>query len=147
MDGRFLILAIRMIARRMRRAATAGRFLILAIRTIAKTTSIADHGFERRTVPRRFRSAGHHVGMTEEDQRGFALAVHGPKVVHLAVAQVLLTHSDLADRARANNARAALGALLDAGAILDRPQLEALYGTSVELITDRDTGRTAFLPG
>jgi len=35
----------------------------------------------------------------------------------LAVAQVLLTHSDLADRTRANNARAALGALLDAGAI------------------------------
>jgi glutamate 5-kinase len=35
----------------------------------------------------------------------------------LAVAQVLLTHSDLADRARANNARAALGALLEAGAI------------------------------
>ena len=33
------------------------------------------------------------------------------------------------------------------GAILDRPQLEALYGTPVELITDRDTGRTAFLPG
>jgi hypothetical protein len=32
-------------------------------------------------------------------------------------------------------------------AILDRPQLEALYGTPVELITDRDTGRTAFLPG
>jgi glutamate 5-kinase len=35
----------------------------------------------------------------------------------LAVAQVLLTHSDLADRARANNARAALGALLEAGAV------------------------------
>lgn len=35
----------------------------------------------------------------------------------LAVAQVLLTHADLADRARANNARAALGALLDAGAV------------------------------
>jgi glutamate 5-kinase len=35
----------------------------------------------------------------------------------LAVAQVLLTHSDLADRTRANNARAALGALLEAGAI------------------------------
>jgi len=33
------------------------------------------------------------------------------------------------------------------GAILDRHQLEALYGTPVELITDRDTGRTAFLPG
>jgi glutamate 5-kinase len=35
----------------------------------------------------------------------------------LSVAQVLLTHADLADRVRANNARAALGALLDAGAI------------------------------
>jgi glutamate 5-kinase len=35
----------------------------------------------------------------------------------LAVAQVLLTHSDLADRARANNARAALSALLEAGAV------------------------------
>ncbi len=35
----------------------------------------------------------------------------------LAVAQVLLTHADLADRTRANNARAALGALLDAGAV------------------------------
>lgn len=35
----------------------------------------------------------------------------------LAVAQVLLTHADLADRARANNAREALSALLDAGAV------------------------------
>lgn len=35
----------------------------------------------------------------------------------LSVAQVLLTHADLADRARANNARAALGALLDAKAV------------------------------
>jgi iron complex transport system ATP-binding protein len=33
------------------------------------------------------------------------------------------------------------------GAILDRAQLEALYGAPVELITDRDDGRTAFLPG
>ncbi|MGH7271853.1 MAG: glutamate 5-kinase, partial [Polyangiaceae bacterium] len=33
------------------------------------------------------------------------------------VAQVLLTHADLADRTRANNARAALGALLEAGAV------------------------------
>jgi len=32
----------------------------------------------------------------------------------LAVAQVLLTHADLADRTRANNAREALAALLDA---------------------------------
>jgi glutamate 5-kinase len=36
---------------------------------------------------------------------------------NLAVAQVLLTHADLADRVRANNARDALGALLDAGAV------------------------------
>jgi glutamate 5-kinase len=35
----------------------------------------------------------------------------------LLVAQVLLTHADLADRTRANNARAALGALLEAGAV------------------------------
>ncbi len=35
----------------------------------------------------------------------------------IAVAQVLLTHADLADRVRANNARAALGALLEAGAV------------------------------
>ena len=35
----------------------------------------------------------------------------------LPVAQVLLTHADLADRVRANNARAALSALLDAGAV------------------------------
>lgn len=35
----------------------------------------------------------------------------------LAVAQVLLTHADLADRARANNAQAALSALLEAGAV------------------------------
>jgi glutamate 5-kinase len=35
----------------------------------------------------------------------------------ITVAQVLLTHADLADRVRANNARAALSALLDAGAI------------------------------
>ena len=37
--------------------------------------------------------------------------------VKIPVAQVLLTHADLADRVRANNARAALGELLDAGAV------------------------------
>ncbi len=41
-----------------------------------------------------------------------ALAEHG-----LASAQVLLTHADLADRVRLNNAREALGALLEAGAV------------------------------
>jgi iron complex transport system ATP-binding protein len=33
------------------------------------------------------------------------------------------------------------------GAILDRAQLEALYGAAVDLVIDRDNGRTAFLPG
>jgi glutamate 5-kinase len=37
--------------------------------------------------------------------------------VGIPVAQVLLTHADLADRARGNNARGALGALLEAGAL------------------------------
>jgi glutamate 5-kinase len=37
--------------------------------------------------------------------------------VDLTVAQVLLTHADLADRERLNNAREALAALLDAGAV------------------------------
>jgi glutamate 5-kinase len=37
--------------------------------------------------------------------------------VGLTVAQVLLTHSDLADRERLNNAREALAALLEAGAV------------------------------
>lgn len=37
--------------------------------------------------------------------------------VKIPVAQVLLTHADLADRVRANNARAALSALLEAGAV------------------------------
>jgi iron complex transport system ATP-binding protein len=41
-------------------------------------------------------------------------------------------------------ARIAEGA---SGAILGRVQLEALYGAPVELITDRENGRTAFLPG
>jgi iron complex transport system ATP-binding protein len=41
-------------------------------------------------------------------------------------------------------ARIAEGA---SGAILDRAQLEALYGAPVELITDHDNGQTAFLPG
>ncbi len=37
--------------------------------------------------------------------------------VGLKVAQVLLTHADLADRTRTNNARSALAALLEAGAV------------------------------
>jgi len=37
--------------------------------------------------------------------------------VSIAVAQVLLTHADLADRNRANNARGALSALVDAGCV------------------------------
>ena len=42
----------------------------------------------------------------------------------LEVAQVLLTHADLADRVRGNNARAAIQALLEAGAVpIERERL------------------------
>ena len=33
------------------------------------------------------------------------------------------------------------------GAVLNRTQLEALYGAPVETITDTATGKIAFLPG
>jgi len=49
----------------------------------------------------------------------------------IAVAQVLLTHADLASRERGNNARAALGALLEAGAV---PVLNENDSVSVEEI-------------
>jgi glutamate 5-kinase len=51
----------------------------------------------------------------------------------LSVAQVLLTHGDLADRVRANNARAALGALLEAGAV---PILNENDSVAVDEIKD-----------
>ncbi|HEY3816561.1 MAG TPA: glutamate 5-kinase [Polyangiaceae bacterium] len=58
----------------------------------------------------------------------------------LAVAQVLLTHADLADRTRANNARAALGALLDARAI---PILNENDSVAVEEIKFGDNDQLA----
>jgi len=58
----------------------------------------------------------------------------------IAVAQVLLTHADLADRVRANNARAALGALLEAGAV---PILNENNSVSVEEITFGDNDQLA----
>jgi glutamate 5-kinase len=58
----------------------------------------------------------------------------------LMVAQVLLTHADLADRARANNARAALGALLEAGAI---PILNENDSVAVEEIRFGDNDQLA----
>ncbi len=54
-------------------------------------------------------SAGQSVLMRRYDE---ALGKHG-----ITTAQVLLTHTDLEDRERLNNAREALGALLDAGAV------------------------------
>ncbi|MBN1607383.1 MAG: glutamate 5-kinase [Polyangiaceae bacterium] len=54
-------------------------------------------------------AAGQSVLMRRYDE---ALAQGG-----LVAAQVLLTHGDLADRERLNNAREALGALIDAGAV------------------------------
>jgi glutamate 5-kinase len=60
----------------------------------------------------------------------------------IPVAQVLLTHADLADRARSNNARAALGALLDAGAV---PILNENDSVSVEEIKFGDNDQLAAL--
>jgi len=58
----------------------------------------------------------------------------------IAVAQVLLTHADLADRVRGNNARAALGALLDAGAV---PILNENDSVAVEEIKFGDNDQLA----
>jgi glutamate 5-kinase len=58
----------------------------------------------------------------------------------LAVAQVLLTHADLADRTRSNNARAALGALFEAGAI---PILNENDSVAVEEIKFGDNDQLA----
>jgi glutamate 5-kinase len=60
----------------------------------------------------------------------------------LTVAQVLLTHADLADRARTNNARAALRALLDAKAV---PILNENDSVSVEEIKFGDNDQLAAL--
>src|SRR5208282_3903687 len=58
----------------------------------------------------------------------------------MPVAQVLLTHADLADRVRGNNARAALGALLDAGAV---PILNENDSVAVEEIKFGDNDQLA----
>jgi glutamate 5-kinase len=60
----------------------------------------------------------------------------------LVVAQVLLTHTDLADRVRGNNARAAIQALLDAGAV---PVLNENDSVSVEEIKFGDNDQLAAL--
>jgi glutamate 5-kinase len=60
----------------------------------------------------------------------------------IPVAQVLLTHADLSDRARANNARAALKALLAAGAV---PILNENDSVSVEEIKFGDNDQLAAL--
>jgi len=58
----------------------------------------------------------------------------------LTAAQVLLTHADLADRARTNNARAALEALLEAGAV---PIINENDAVSVEEIKFGDNDQLA----
>jgi glutamate 5-kinase len=58
----------------------------------------------------------------------------------LTVGQVLLTHADLADRVRANNARGALRALLDAGAV---PILNENDSVAVEEIKFGDNDQLA----
>ena len=62
--------------------------------------------------------------------------------VGLEVAQVLLTHADLADRVRGNNARAALQALVEAGAV---PILNENDSVSVEEIRFGDNDQLAAL--
>jgi glutamate 5-kinase len=64
------------------------------------------------------------------------------EVVRIPVAQVLLTHSDLADRTRANNARAALGALLESGAV---PVLNENDSVAVDEIKFGDNDQLASL--
>jgi glutamate 5-kinase len=64
-----------------------------------------------------------------------AFDVHG-----ISVAQVLLTHADLSDRTRANNARAALAELLDARAV---PILNENDSVSVEEIKFGDNDQLA----
>jgi iron complex transport system ATP-binding protein len=81
-------------------------------------------------------------GKVMREIRALAAAGHG----------VLFTTHDpnhamrAADRAflLRQGARIAEGAI---GAVLNRAQLEALYGAPVETITDTAAGRTAFLPG
>lgn len=58
----------------------------------------------------------------------------------LVVAQVLLTHADLADRVRTNNAREALAALLEAGAV---PIINENDAVSVEEIKFGDNDQLA----
>ncbi len=60
--------------------------------------------------------------------------------VGLTAAQVLLTHADLADRARTNNARAALDALLEANAV---PIINENDAVSVEEIKFGDNDQLA----
>lgn len=60
----------------------------------------------------------------------------------VSVAQVLLTHADLADRTRANNARAALAELLDADAV---PVLNENDSVAVEEIKFGDNDQLAAL--
>ena len=64
-----------------------------------------------------------------------AFEAHG-----IPVAQVLLTHADLADRTRDNNARSALAALLEAGAV---PILNENDSVSVEEIRVGDNDQLA----
>ncbi|MEO6417822.1 MAG: glutamate 5-kinase [Polyangiaceae bacterium] len=62
------------------------------------------------------------------------------EVERVSVAQVLLTHADLADRVRGNNARAALAALLEAGAV---PILNENDSVAVEEIKFGDNDQLA----
>ena len=77
----------------------------------------------------------HEIQALKSSGHGILFTTHDPNHAMRAADRVYLLRQ---------GERIAEGA---AGTILDRAQLEALYGAPVELITERETGRTAFLPG
>jgi glutamate 5-kinase len=94
------------------RARDAGRaILLVSSGAIALGVKKLGYGARPREIPRlqAAAAAGQSLLMRAYEE---AFGARG-----VPVAQVLLTHADLASRTRANNARAALAALLDAGAV------------------------------
>ncbi|AKT36272.1 glutamate 5-kinase [Chondromyces crocatus] len=95
-----------------RRAASAGRGVVL-VTSGAIALGVTKLGFKSRPKDMARLQAAAAAGQSVLMQR----YEEAFGKVGLVVAQVLLTHADLADRTRTNNAREALEALLEAGAV------------------------------
>ena len=95
-----------------RRGSSAGRSVIL-VTSGAIALGITKLGFKSRPKDMARLQAAAAAGQSVLMQR----YEEAFGKVGLVVAQVLLTHADLADRTRTNNAREALAALLEAGAV------------------------------